>query len=190
MTKKYNIIYADPPWQFGSKSYQDGNRDMLKLENTQYNTLTTCAIKNLPVKNITDSDAICFLWVTDAHLKEGIEVLESWGFKYKTIGFNWIKYYESGELCVNFAPWTLKSWEICLIGIKGSVGKYKKKNNIRGLVQTVRRKHSQKPDEVRQRIDELFGDIPKIELFARQKTLGWDVWGNEVQSDIDIDLKE
>lgn len=184
--KKYKIILADPPWKFGSKAYQDNNRDMLVLEKTQYETLSVDELKKLNVKEISDEDCICFMWVTDSHLKEGIEVLESWGFKYKTIGFNWIKKYKSGSFCVNFAPWTLKSWEICLIGIKGIMGKYKITNNIQGLVIEERISHSKKPEEVRKRIESLFGNIPRIELFARQRKEGWDVWGNEVNSDIEL----
>ena len=178
--KKYNIIYADPPWQFNSKAYQDGNRDMLKLEETQYDTMTINEIKQLPIKKMCADDCICFLWCVDSFLKEGIEVLKSWGFEYKTIGFNWIKYYESGELCVNFAPYTLKSWEICLVGIKGKIGKIKVCNNVRGLLTNARTKHSKKPNEARNRIVQLIGDKPRIELFARQYTDGWDCWGNEV----------
>jgi len=83
--KKFNVVYADPPWKFGSKAYQDGGRGMLKLEETQYNTMTIPDLKSMPVKDITADDCACFMWVTDSHLKEGIEVLESWGFKYKTI---------------------------------------------------------------------------------------------------------
>jgi len=184
--KKYNVIYADPPWRFGSKAYQDSNRKMLVLDETQYNTLSIDDLKMLNIKNIANKDCICFMWVTDSHLKEGIEVLESWGFKYKTIGFNWIKKYKSGSFCVNFAPWTLKSWEVCLIGTKGTMGKYKVVNNIQGLVIEERTKHSKKPIEVKKRIEQLFGNIPKIELFAREKSYGWDVWGNEVESDIII----
>ena len=184
--KKYNIIYADPPWQFSSKAYQDGDRDMLKLEDTQYNTLNISQIKKLPIKEITETDCACFLWCVDSFFKEGIEILEEWGFKYKTIAFNWLKTYESGKFCVNFAPWTLKSWEICLLGIKGQMGKYKKANNIQGLITSVRTKHSKKPDIVRDKIVELFGDIPRIELFARQKTEGWDIWGNELENSIEL----
>lgn len=184
--KKYNIIYADPPWSFNSKAYQDSGRDMLSLDETQYKTMTIDDIKDLPIKNIINDNAACFLWCVDSHLKEGIEILENWGFKYKTIAFNWIKYHKSGEVCVNFAPWTLKSWEICLLGIKGKMGKLKTTNNIRGLINATRTKHSAKPDEVRMNIVKLFGDIPRIELFARQKTEGWDVWGNEVKSDINL----
>lgn len=178
--KKYNVIYADPPWRFDSKAYQDRNRKMLKLEETQYPTMSTEEIKNLPVQDIADKDCALFLWVTDSHLKDGIEVMKSWGFKYKTIAFVWIKTYESGQMCVNFAPWTLKSWEICLLGIKGSMGKYKQSNKVKGLIVARRTKHSKKPDEVRKSIETLFGDVPKIELFARQTFDGWDCWGNEV----------
>ena len=76
--KKYQVIYADPPWQFGSKKYQDGNRDFDKLEVNHYSTMTIDELKQLPVSDITEKDSICFMWVTDSHLKEGIEVLESW----------------------------------------------------------------------------------------------------------------
>jgi len=177
--KKYRIIYADPPWQFGSKAYQDSNRDMLKLEKTQYGTMTIQDIKNLPIQNISKDDCALFLWTTDAHLKEAIEVIESWGFKYKTIAFVWLKKYESGSYVYNFAPWTLKSHEICLFGTKGQMGKYKTANNIKGLVEAVRTKHSKKPSEIRDRINKLFTDASKIELFARQRVDGWDSWGNE-----------
>ncbi|GAH96803.1 unnamed protein product, partial [marine sediment metagenome] len=118
-----------------------------------------------------------------------IEVLESWGFKYKTIGFNWIKKYKSGSFCVNFSPWTLKSWELCLIGIKGTMGKYKKINNIKGLLMEDRTTHSKKPDEARRRIDKLFGEIPKIELFARQRADGWDCYGDQLDSTIQKKIK-
>lgn len=186
MQVKYRVIYADPPWRFGSKMYQDSNRKMLKLDEVQYNTLSINEIKNLDVNGISHSNSICFLWVPDSHIKEGISVLESWGFEYKTIGFNWIKRYSSGSFCVNFAPWTLKSWELCLIGIKGIMGKYKQRNNIKGLLIETRTQHSRKPDEVRNRINLLFGNVPKIELFARQKNQGWHVWGDEVESDIEL----
>ena len=176
--KKYNVIYADPAWQYGSKHYQDGERDFKKLE-TIYNTMTIPQIKELPVKEITDKNCACFMWVTDSHLKEGIEVLEAWGFKYKTIAFVWLKKYSSGAVCVNFAPHTLKSTEICLLGIKGSMKDFKKSNNVRQLIEAERKEHSRKPKEARLRIEELYPDALKIELFARTKIENWDAWGNE-----------
>lgn len=181
--KRYKIIYADPPWQFASKQYQDGGRQFLPLS-SKYQTMRIDDIKQLPVESITDQDAVCFLWVCDAFLKEGIEVLESWGFTYKTIAFNWIKQYASGAFCFNPAPYTLKSWEICLLGTKGKTRQFKNDDSVKGLIISLRSTHSKKPDEIRYRIEQLFGDLPRIELFSRNKVDGWDAWGNEVESDI------
>jgi len=192
--KKYQIIYADPPWKYGSKElygdkingYKNGQRKRFANIERKYKTMKVEDICNLPVIDIIDNDCACFLWVTDSHLKQGIKVLESWGFKYKTIAFVWLKKYHTGTRVYNFAPWTLKSTEICLFGTRGTMGKYKKCNNVKQLVEAERTKHSKKPDEVRNRIEKLFGDLPRIELFAREKTKGWDVWGNEVESDIKL----
>jgi len=192
--KKYQIILADPPWSYSSKElygdkingYKNGQRKRFANLERKYPTMKLQDIKDLPVKNITEKDAVCFMWVTDSHLKEGIEVLESWGFKYKTIAFVWLKKYNTGTRVYNFAPWTLKSTEICLLGIKGRMSKYKTCNNIKQLVEAERTEHSKKPQEVMFRIEQLFGGLDKIELFAREKTEGWDVWGNEVENDIEL----
>ena len=176
--KKYKIIYADPPYQV-SANYQSNNRKFLNINN-YYPTMTIQQIKNLDVKSITDKDCILFMWVCDSFLKDCIDIIESWGFEYRTIGFNWIKKYKSGSFCYNFSKYTLKSHEICLIGIKGKLKNLKKTNNIKCLVLAERTIHSKKPSEVRNRIVKLCGNLPRIELFAREKTKGWDIWGNEV----------
>ena len=190
--KKYDVIYADPAWKYGSKElYGDKNKEgkrenrFRKLERI-YDTMSLAEIKQLPVKNMIGKNAACFLWVTDSHLKEGIEVLESWGFKYKTIAFNWIKKTNKGNTYVNFAPWTLKSSEICLLGMRGSMGKLKTDNTVRQLIESERTKHSKKPKEARERIEQLFADVNRIELFARKNYVGWDAWGNEVEDSIDL----
>ena len=141
--------------------------------------MTLKQIKQLPINKISKNDSLLFMWVTDSHLKQGIEVIENWGFEYKTIAFNWIKHYESGERCVNFSPYTLKSWEVCLLGTKGKTGDIMISNNIQGYIDSIRTKHSKKPNEVRSKINNLVGDKNKIELFARQQAEGWDCWGNE-----------
>lgn len=183
--KKYQIIYADPPWRFGSKQYRDGGRTFQNIHE-KYPTLTMSSLKALNISSISHSDCACFMWSTDAHLKEAIELMGHWGFKYKTVAFVWLKKYKTGVTVVKFAPWTLKSTEICLLGIRGTMGKYKKSNKVRQFIVAQRTAHSKKPNEVRNRIVELFGDLPRIELFAREKTEGWDVWGNEVESDIKL----
>jgi len=183
---KYNIIYADPPWNFSSKELQKYDGKRFTSIDKHYPTQRKDYIKELPVKDITDDDCALFLWTTDAHIKEAIETMEAWGFKYITIAFIWEKETSTGKTAANLGSWTMKNYEICLLGIKGKMLKYKKVNNIYQKVKAQRTKHSKKPEEVRQRIEMLFGDLPKIELFARQKVDGWDVWGNEVESDISL----
>ena len=130
--KKYNIIYADPPWNYGSKSaVNNTSGNTIKPLSNHYNTMTLNQLKNLPVKNITKEDAVCFMWVTDSHIDEALELFKWWGFKYKTIVFNWIKTTSKGNYCKNVAPWTMKSSEICLLGIKGKMTKYKKNKLIK-----------------------------------------------------------
>ena len=177
--EEFDVIYADPPWKYGSKHYQDGNREFKKLDD-YYSQMNISELKQLPVNKISKDNSLLFMWVTDSHIKEGIEVMNAWGFDYKTIAFNWIKHYESGKRCVNFSPYTLKSWEICLLGTKGKTGDIMVSNNVQGYVNAVRTKHSKKPQQVVNKINELVGDKNKIELFARRKLEGWTVWGNEV----------
>ena len=189
--KKYQVIYADPAWQYGSKElYGDKIKGSDKRENRFrnieriYTTMTIPQIKELKVKEIADKNSACFMWVTDSHLKQGIEVMEAWGFKYKTIAFVWLKKTSTGKTVLNFAPHTLKSTEICLLGIKGSMKDFKKSNNVRQLIEAERTEHSKKPNEARLRIKELYPNAEMIELFAREMHEGWDCWGNEVESSV------
>ena len=145
-----------------------------------YPTQSKDWIKKLNVKDLLEQNSCIFLWVTDAHIKEGIEVMESWGFKYVTVAFIWEKVTKNGITVANLGSWTMKNYEICLFGTKGRMLQHKKCNNIYQKVVAERTKHSKKPHEVRKRIELLFGDLPRIELFAREKAEGWDVWGNEV----------
>lgn len=190
MSKKYNIIYADPAWTFSSRLRNgsleaNGTKNVVHRSLSEtYNTMSVEEICNLKVSEITDKDCALFMWTTDAHLEEAMKVIKSWGFKYKTIGFTWLKKEKSGVQSCYVGFWTLKCGEICLLATKGNMSKYLKKRNVRQLVEATRGRHSEKPQEVRNRIVEMFGDIPRVELFARQKVEGWDCWGNEVESDI------
>ena len=182
MKDKYNIVYADPPWNFSSKClflYQN-ERFKKTLNEHYYKTQSKAWIKKLPVNEITHKDCALFLWSTDAHMKEAIEVMEAWGFKYKTVAFIWEKLTRNGKTCANLGSWTMKNYEICLLGTKGKMLQYKKQNNIYQKVAEERTKHSKKPYKVRKNIESLFGDLPRIELFAREHSKGWDVWGDEV----------
>jgi N6-adenosine-specific RNA methylase IME4 len=190
LNKKYNVIYADPPWHYGSKSaVNNPSGSEIKPLKDQYPTMRLDELKSMEVKKLAEDDCACFMWVTDSHLDEALELMRSWGFTYKTVVFNWIKLTSKGNYCKNVAPWTMKSSEICLLGTKGAMTKYKKKNNVESLIIAERTKHSKKPDEARRRIEELFGDVPRLELFCRYPSEGWDSWGNEIESDIVLESK-
>lgn len=180
--KKYGVIYADPPWQFKSYSYKGLGRS---AEN-HYPTMSLDDIKKLPIADIADEDCALFLWVTFPCLAEGIEVLKAWGFAYKTTAFVWVKQNrKSDSLFWGMGYWTRSNAEICLLGTKG-----RPKRVDAGIHQVVIshiEEHSRKPSEVHERITRLMGDVPKIELFARRKTEGFDIWGNEVESDIEME---
>ena len=192
--KKYQIIYADPPWRFtglGSKGIRSGKMrdDKPRLHRTikieeKYQTLSDDELKALPIKEISAENCVLFLWTTDAHLVRATEIMKSWGFDYATIAFVWNKKEKSGKQVCYYGYWTMKGTEICLLGRRGKVKPIK--HNIRQLIEAERKEHSRKPEIVRDKIVELMGDLPRIELFARQKTEGWDVWGNEVESDIKL----
>jgi N6-adenosine-specific RNA methylase IME4 len=177
--KKYHIIYADPPWDFGNSGvFQDGRS--VRKTCDKYRLTKTKDLMNLKVNEIAEDTSVLLMWTTDQHLPDALQLIESWGFKYSTVAFYWVKKYASGSLCSNIGRWTMKNCEMCLLASKGNAYKLKKTRNIKQLVEAVRTKHSEKPQEVRDRIVSLFGDISRIELFARQKVDGWDAWGDEV----------
>lgn len=137
-------------------------------------------IYNLPVQDICDDNCILFLWCTFPRLREGMTTIESWGFNYYGLGFNWVKLNKkSGTVFWGMGYYTRQNPEICLIGTKGN--KFKPKvRNIHSVVMTPVEEHSIKPSEVRDNIVKIIGDLPRIELFAREVPEGWDVWGNEI----------
>ena len=180
--KKYNIIYADPPW-----SYQDTQKSggtAFFGASVRYNTMNNKDIANLPIQDIADKDCVLFLWATSPLLPEALETIKKWGFKFKTIGFVWNKQTKNGLNVSNMGRWTMGNVEICLIGVKGKPQRIVK--NVKQLVTAERTRHSEKPQEVRNRIITLMGNLPRIELFARNKTEGWDIWGNELTNDIEL----
>ena len=171
---KYNIIYADPPWQYRSKECLAKKSILNGKLNYHYDTMSLEDIKNLPIKQIEEKDCLLFLWVVSPMLDDCIEVLKSWGFKYSTIGFVWYK--EK----TNPGSYTMSECEICLIGKKGRIPTPRGSRNIRQFLSQKKDIHSKKPDEIRNRINKMFPEQSKIELFARQHAEGWDCWGNEV----------
>lgn len=178
MSKRYNIIYADPPWAYNDKMCP-GKRGV----SFKYNTMSLDDIFKLPVKDLAADNCTLFLWTTFPHLANGLKTVEAWGFRYRTAGFVWVKTNsKSGTLFMGMGHYTRSNAEICLLGIKG---KPKRVNaGINSMVLAPRGRHSEKPAEIRNKIVKLMGDIPRIELFARSKVEGWDVWGNEAPNAI------
>lgn len=186
MGKKYKIIYADPPWQYRVYSKKGQGRS---AEN-HYHTMNIKDIMALPVDKIADKDCILFLWITFPCLKEGIEVMERWGFKYKTCGFNWVKRNKKkNTYFMGLGFWTRSNSEVCLIGTKGQPKRVSK--SVSQICDARIIEHSRKPAEIRERIVELCGELPRIELFARDKVKGWDSLGDEIDGkDIREALRE
>jgi N6-adenosine-specific RNA methylase IME4 len=172
--RKYKIIYADPPWSYRVWAKETGGR----TARSHYRVMSVEEIYKLPVNNIVDNNSILFLWATYPNLPEAFEVIKAWGFEYKTVAFTWVKIYKSGKPVIGLGYWTRANAEICLLATKGHPKRIN--SGVSQIIMSVPEEHSKKPDEVRNRIVTLMGDLPRIELFARQKPEGWDVWGNEV----------
>lgn len=181
--KKYQIIYADPPWSYYNDSSANPNCTTVKgMRRPPYSVMSSYDIMQMPVKEIAAPNAILFIWTTDYHLEKCMQVITAWGFEYKTIGFVWAKKNRQNKQVCFMGAYTMKSGvELCLLATRGKEAhKLVKRHNVRAYLESPRQEHSKKPDEVRIRITDLLGDLPRIELFARQQVEGWDAWGNAV----------
>jgi N6-adenosine-specific RNA methylase IME4 len=140
-------------------------------------------IYNLPVKDIADKDCVLLLWATAPLIPEALFTMRAWGFEYKTIAFTWVKRNKKTDSWFwGMGWWTRSNPEYCLLGVKGDPKRVEK--NIHSIIDTKIEEHSKKPEIMYRKIVSLCGDLPRVELFAREKHDGWDVWGNEVESDI------
>ncbi len=174
--KKYNLIYADPPWSF--KTYSDKGKG--RSAERHYPCMGKKEIQELPIPKICEKNCVLFLWVTAPCLLEGIELIEAWGFTYKTVAFTWIKQNrKSDKFFMGMGYYTRSNAEYCLLATKGEILE-RKSHSVSSVVVSHLEEHSKKPDVVRERIVELFGDLPRVELFARQQIEGWDSFGNEI----------
>lgn len=139
----------------------------------------------LPVHVLAEKDCILFLWATFPMLPEALKLIQAWGFTYKTVAFVWLKQNKVARTWVyGMGFWTRGNAEVCLLATKGHPKRYS--TQVHQFIISPIREHSRKPDEAREKIVTLAGNLPRIELFARETTPGWDVWGNEVNSDIEL----
>jgi len=169
----FNIILADPAWSYNDKALA-GNRGAC----CKYAVMSIEDIKNLGVSKIAADDCILFLWVTYPKLNEVFDVIKAWGFQYKTVAFTWVKKYKNGGNFMGMGRWTRANAEICLLATKGKPKRISA--SVRQIIESVPERHSKKPDVVRDKIVELCGDLPRIELFARERSEGWSSWGLEI----------
>lgn len=182
-TKKYKIIYADPPWSYDDKSMNRGGAER------HYKTTKNSELCKLDIQSISDDDCILFMWATFPKLREALELIDAWGFEYKTNAFTWVK--KNKKSLTNFwgmGRWTRSNAEICLLAVKGKPKRLSM--SVHSIIEEPIMQHSRKPQVVRDKIIELVGDIPRIELFCRESPVGWDTWGNECESSVDISIKD
>ena len=183
--KRYDIIYADPPWHYngklqfdksstGKESLDPEKRIFISSASFKYPTVKTKDLMRISICSIAKDDCLLFMWSTNPHLAQAIKLGEAWGFEYKTVAFVWDK------MNHNPGQYTLSNCELCLVFKRGRIPKPRGARNIQQLVKSPRREHSMKPDEVRNKIAELFPTQERIELFARSHPSGWDVWGLDI----------
>ena len=171
---RYDVIYADPPWDYkGQLQHAGPGSDDTGGAVRHYETLTLAQLKRLPVPSIAADDCLLFLWSTSPHLDQAIDLGKAWGFAWATIAFVWDK------VKVNPGFYTLSQCELCLVFKRGRIPQPRGARNVRQLVRAERGPHSAKPEEVRERIEAMFPEQSRIELFARRAAPGWDAWGME-----------
>jgi N6-adenosine-specific RNA methylase IME4 len=179
-TKRYGVIYADPPWNFKNFSEKGTGRNAV----AHYQCLDFRQIAATQPQRWAAKDCVLFLWATDPFLPKALELIEAWGFKYKTVGFYWAKTNKRANLdCLStddfftgLGYWSRANVEQCLLATRGSPPRMAK--DVKRLVIEPRREHSRKPDEVYRRIERLARG-PYLEIFSRQSRAGWDAWGDQ-----------
>lgn len=180
--KKYKIIYADPPWSFNNK--RTGG-SLTSGAQAKYSTMTLDQLAALPIRDITDADCVLVMWWVGSQPVEAVRLAEAWGFTIKTMsGFNWVKVTKTGKPFFGMGFWTRAGSESCLIAVKGKARRVSA--SVRSVLIEEAGEHSKKPDQVRDLIVQLCGDVPRLELFARCETPGWDVFGDEVKNSIQL----
>lgn len=181
--KKYDLIYADPPWHFKVHSPKGEGRSAIK----HYPVMGLKDIIALPIKEIANDDSLLLLWVTDPFLEKAFEVIHAWGFEYKTVGFYWVKLNKlNGMFFMGTGYYTRANPEQCLLCTRGK-GLPRIEKDVRKLVVSNRGRHSEKPTRIYSDIERLFGrSIKGVELFARMRRPGWDAFGNEIEGSIKL----
>lgn len=178
--KRYQIILTDPPWDYGSTMFRKKNGKGLSsgCVNDHYPTIPLDDLKKLPVQDITDKKGcLLYMWVTNPHLQQGLELMRHWGFEYKQIPFIWNKCRHTPT------NYSITFCEIVILGKKGGIPKPRGKMHHQYISQP-RTIHSKKPLIVSYHIEQMYPQASRIELFARNRNPGWDSWGNQLEDHI------
>jgi len=175
---KYDVILADPPWRYG-KTIGQG------IAEEKYPTMSIEELCALPVIDLASDNCALFLWTTPPTMLEyAPAVFNAWGFEYKTKAFCWVKSNSGGfGFFYGIGHYTASNTEDCLLGIRGNIPKI---GHTTQIIFSPVREHSRKPDDQYRKIEALYPNMKYLELFARRKREGWDSWGNEIESDIEL----
>ena len=175
-TEKYDIIYCDPPWDYKGQTQHNGaGGDDTGGAITHYPTIPLSELQTWLISDICNDNALLFMWSSSPHLDQAIDLGKSWGFQWATIGFIWDKQK------VNPGFYTMSQCELCLIFKRGKIPQPRGTRNTRQFLSELRGPHSQKPDEIRDRIMDMFPDQKKLEMFATKRVEGWDAWGDNIK---------
>jgi N6-adenosine-specific RNA methylase IME4 len=180
---KYPVILCDPPWAYHCYDDSDAAHGAAR---SHYHTMPTKQIAALSIADLAAKDCALFLWTTDPLIPEALQVMDAWGFRFVTVAFYWVKLNKDGSPWFGLGHYTRGNPEQCLLGLRGRPARQAK--DVAKLIMSGRREHSRKPDEQYGRIMRLY-DGPYLELFARHRWPGWDVWGNEVESTVAMEVQ-
>ena len=170
--KKYSALLCDPPWRYEQKRLSGAAEK-------HYTTISVDELCALPIADIAANDSVLFLWTTFPQLSEALRVIQAWGFCYKTVAFVWLKTNrQSGGWFYGLGFWTRGNAEICLLATQGRPKR--QSASVHQFIIAPVREHSRKPDITRDKIVELLGDVPRVEIFARERAEGWDAIGNGI----------
>lgn len=182
---KYSILYLDPPWRYNDR--RNTHTRFCGGAMAHYPVMKFEDIKNLPISELAADNSALFMWCTFPQMDEQIKLFKHWGFKYTTVAFTWVKTNKKNDKpFFGIGYYTKSNAEVCLLGIRGKMKPVS--NSVSSVIISPRREHSRKPDEARERVVELFGDLPRVELFARPPIAeGWESLGNAIDG---LDIRE
>lgn len=179
--RKYRVIYVDPAWKFGNRNT---GGSMTSSAESKYTVTSVADMAALPVAQLADEHCLLVMWWVGAMPQEAIDLCRAWGFRLVNMnGFVWRKLTKTGIPFFGMGFATRASSESALIGVRGKLGELIKDHSVRAVIEAKVGRHSEKPYAFREAIEKLCGDVPRVELFARDAADGWDCWGNQAPID-------